>query len=378
MRAPRLLSSALIVALAFWLACLPLQLVAQAPDLAAELLARVNQLRLDEGLPPLRSFSLLDDSAQRHAEDLAAHGLSSTTGSNGSTPGHRIAAAGYTAWQSDDGAPVVGENVWVGIGSIDDAIAYFLGDAVSRRNLFSTAFREIGVGVAAGPDGRDYYVLDFGARPNVLPIFINFGDLNTENPQVAIRLTNEEVRAGGEGSVFMGRAIEIRISNSPEWEDVAWQPWEELVAWTLAGVPGENTVYVQFRDGAGRTAASGDSIWFGETPPTAVPPTQRPSVAETPSAEPFDEEASAEPAVTLIAPAGTRIAVEITPFPTWTPLPPEEVPEEVVSQPDQPTYPFGLLFGLQGLAIVLGIYAALRRKPASVGEEDGSNAGGRP
>jgi len=206
-------------------------------------------------------------------------------------------------------------------------------------------------------------VLDFGARPNVLPIFINYADINTESAQVAIRVTNEEVRPGGEGAVFMGRAIEMRISNDPEWEGVAWQPWEELVAWNLVGTPGDNAVYVQFRDGAGRTAASGDSIWLGDTPPTAAPPSPAPEAAQTPSAEPSDESgAPSHPAATSAAPAGTRIPIEITPFPTWTPLPTEGLPEETVSRPDETEYPLGLLFGLQGVAIVLGIYVALRRK----------------
>ena len=370
MRSPRLRPTILFSALVLWLLCLPLQIGAQNEDGRAEVFARVNQIRLDEGLAPYARFRLLGDAARSHAQDLAANDLSSTTGSNGSTPGHRIAAAGYTAWRSDDGAPVVGENVWVGVGSIDDALAYFLGDETSRANLLSTAFREIGIGFTAGADGRDYYVLDFGARPNVLPIFINYGDINTESPQVAIRLTNEQVRPTGEGAVFMGRAIEVRISNDPAWEGVAWQPWEELVAWTLVGTPGENAVYVQFRDGAGRTAASGDSIWFGDTPPTAAPPSPGPEVAETPSAEPSGESGdSSQPAATSAAPAGTQLPVEVTPFPTWTPLPTEGLPEEPVDRPDEADYPFGLLLGLQGVAIVLGIYAALRRKgPSRDGE----------
>jgi hypothetical protein len=250
-----------------------------------------------------------------------------------------------------------------------------MGDDPSRANLLSSTFREIGIGIAAGADGRDYYVLDFGARPNVLPIFINFGDISATSAQVAIRLTNEEVRPGGEGAVFMGRAIEMRISNSPEWESVAWQPWEELVAWTLVGTPGENAVYVQFRDGAGRTAASGDTIWLGDNPPTAVPPAAAPEAAETPSAEPSDEipEVVGEEPATVVR-AGTEVPVAITPFPTWTPLPTEGLVEEeptVVS--DEPDYPFGLLLGLQGLAIVLGIYAVLRRK----GPPNESEPGGR-
>ena len=372
MRSMRLRTIALVAALVLWLVCAPLLLSAQSADPRAELLARVNQIRLDEGLAPYAKFRLLNDAAQQHAQDLAANGLSSTTGSNGSTPGHRIAAAGYTAWRSGDGAPVVGENVWVGVGSIDDAMAYFLGESANQANLVSAEFREIGIGVAAGADGRDYYVLDFGARPNVLPIFINYGDSSTESAQVAIRLTNEGVRPGGEGSVHMGQAIEMRIANDPQWAGVAWQPWEELVAWTLLGTPGENTVYVQFRDGAGRTAASADSIWLGDNPPTAVPPSPAPAAGETASAEPADEGgAPAEAGATSSPPLGTQAPVEITPFPTWTPLPTEGLPDEPVDRPDQAEYPFGLLIGLQGVAIVLGIYAALRRKSPSRDSEPG-------
>ena len=189
----RMRPSLLIATIVVWLTLIPAPLYAQQPNLLAEWLARVNQLRLDENLAPYSNFTLLNDAAQRHAEDLAANGLSSTTGSNGSTPGHRAAAAGYTAWTNDDGAPVVGENVWVGVGTIDDALAYFLGDLASRGNLLSPAFREIGIGIAAGADGRDYYVLDFGARPNVLPIAINYGEISSESTQVAIRLTKNRV-----------------------------------------------------------------------------------------------------------------------------------------------------------------------------------------
>jgi hypothetical protein len=221
----------------------------------------------------------------------------------------------------------------------------------------------MGVGYAAGADGRDYYVLDFGARPNVLPIFINFGDASTESAQVALRLTNEDVRPGGEGSAFMGRAIEIRISNTPNWEGVEWQPWEELVAWTLAGIEGENAVYVQFRDGAGRTAASGDTIWLGESPPTPVPPTTAPEPAATAPVEPATETGEAgQPAETSVVPAGAEGAISVTPFPTWTPLPTPGTPQATEAQPDQTDYPFALLLGLQGAAIILGIYVALRRR----------------
>jgi len=241
--------------------------------------AAINQARLDEGLPPYAFNTLLAAAAQRHADDVAANGFADPNdvhrGSDGAYEQQRVAEAGYAAWTWNDGAPIVDENMWSGYGSIEDAMDWFLGSAVHRSNIFSSIYREIGVGVAGDADGRSYYVLVFGARPNVLPIFVNDGAPYTDNPEVAIRLTNEEARPEGEGTNFIGRAIEIRINDEPSFEGLAWQAWEAYVPWTLPNAPGEHTVYVQFRDAANRTAASPDTIVLqGDAPltPTPVPP----------------------------------------------------------------------------------------------------------
>ena len=258
---------------------------AQAENPALEFYALVSQARLDNGLPPYGWSDLLAAAAQRHADDLATHRLASHTGSDGSTPRQRIAEAGYAAW--GNGA-VVGENFWTGYGSIQDALDWFMGDPPHRENILSSRYREIGIGVATDSEGRAYYVLDFGARPNVLPIFINDGAPTTESPQVAIRLTNEDAYPQGEGSAYMGRAIEVRLSNTPDFSGASWQSWEPLLPWTLPAEPGEHWVYVQFRDGAGRTAGSADSIILvlpGTTPAPPVPtdtPTPEATVARPP------------------------------------------------------------------------------------------------
>ncbi|MEA3341228.1 MAG: CAP domain-containing protein, partial [Chloroflexota bacterium] len=176
---------------------------AQEPDPVVTWQILVNQARLDEGLAPYGFSSLLTAAAQRHADDLAAHEIWSHTGSDGSTPKQRIAEAGYAAWTWNNGELIAGENFWTGYGEIDDAMTFFLDDPPHRDNLLSTTYREIGVGVATDDAGRNYYVLDFGARPNVLPIFINDGAASTGDPQIALRLTNEEARPGGEGTAFM-------------------------------------------------------------------------------------------------------------------------------------------------------------------------------
>jgi hypothetical protein len=388
----RNLSCIPILVVALIVACLPVQ--AQEPDPLVTWQTLVNEARLDEGLAPYDLSTQLRDAAQRHADDLAANPISSHVGSDDSQPAQRIKEAHYNAWTWADGAPIVGENFWTGYGAIEDALAFFLEDPTHRDNILSPTYREMGIGIATDANGRYYYVLDFGARPNVLPVFLNDGAANTDDPQIAIRLTNEEARPEGEGTIFMGRAIEIRISNEPNLENSAWQPWEPLVPWDLPNIPEEHTVYVQFRDAAGRTAGATDSIILGAgtvAAPTPIPatptaePTATPEPAGTPPPPPvnqtegstvlFEAPAITEPTATPEIPAPVLPDSITTPFPTWTPLPTitsqgTDAPE--ISPPWLAALQrsiFPLLASLQGIVLLLGIYLILRRGGGSTGRD---------
>ena len=367
-----------------------LQVNAQVPDPVAAWQALVDEARLAEALPPYGYSSLLAAAAQRHADDLAVNGLSTENahlGSDGSTSSERIAEAGYAAWTWNGGQSITGENVWSG--GIDQGMAFFLGDAAHRKNLLSTTHREIGIGAATDATGREYHVLDFGARPNVLPVFINDGAVSTENRQIAVRLTNENARPGGEGAIFMGQAIEVRLSSQPAFDDRLWQPWQSLVQWTLPDAPGKQAVYVQLRDAAGRTAASTDTIFVGGagTPAAATPlppsPTPEPSATPLPpspvpaefTATAIPEEAplpttisipevtptagaTSSPQPSVAAPVGAVPGPPTaTPFPTWTPLAPTAAPRET----EPPDSPLALVAGLQAVAFVLGMVLVFHR-----------------
>jgi hypothetical protein len=379
---------------------LGLSIAAQEGDAAATLLRLVNDARLDEGLDPYSRSRLLNDAARRHAEDLAANGFADPDdahlGSDGTHEQERIEGAGYAAWPRGDGQLTVDENVWSGTGPPEDALAFFLGDPAHRDNMMSEAYREIGIGATQDDEGRSYYVLEFGARPNVLPIFINDNASSADNPEIAIRLTNERVQPEGQGATFMGEAIEIRISNEPAFDELPWQPWAPLVSWTLPETAGEHTVYVQFRDAAGRTAASADSVLLDMgTPatPTPVPPTPTPEPTDTPlppsptpaptatqvpsTASPQPAAPTASPTPVPTAPASSTAVVSdgmvanVTPFPTWTPLPSPEptavesaqTEEATLSLPELGEYAQPLIAAaiLQCVAVVLGLYLMLCR-----------------
>ncbi len=160
----RVLAFPLLLALLVGVVLVPGPTVAQEGP-AAQLYAQVNQARLDNGLAPYGWSSLLAAAAQRHADDLAAHGLASHTGSDGSTPAQRILEAGYVAWGN---GKVVGENFWTGFGSPEEVLEWFLSDPPHRANILSERYREIGIGFA-----RDSEVGSItcwtSARLNVLP-----------------------------------------------------------------------------------------------------------------------------------------------------------------------------------------------------------------
>jgi hypothetical protein len=360
----------LICLLVTGLVTIPLPVGAQEPDPVAVWLTWVNQVRLDEGMAPYALSRRLTLAAQRHADDLATHGFTNAddvhVGSDGSTARQRIAELEYTAWTQDGGEPIVGESVWTG--AIEDGMAFFLEEPIVRDNIFSTAFREIGIGAATHTDGRRYYVLTFGVHPNVVPIFINDGAVSTDSTQIAVTLTNETVRPEGQGANFIGQAIEIRISDEPDLDGLPWQLWEPLIPWTLPDTPGEHTVYVQFRDAAGRTAGSTDSIFLSETPvtPTPVLPSLISGLAAGATATLAPGDASGFEQLPTLEPLSTGSASEFplldvvaTPFPTWTPLPTVTPHEETAGEHGDA--PLALLLILQGLALLLGLFLFLQR-----------------
>ena len=127
----------------------------EAPGCAASALARINELRAAGAdcrsrgrfapAPALVWSTPLAQAAARHSQDMAAQGVFSHTGSDGSTLPERIQAAGY-AWQ------LVGENVAVGHADIDSVTAAWLARDGHCANLMDPRFTEAGLACrVAGP-----------------------------------------------------------------------------------------------------------------------------------------------------------------------------------------------------------------------------------
>ena len=108
--------------------------------------------------PPLAMNVSLMKAARAHASDMFNKQFQGHTGSNGSTMSARITSAGY-AWKT------IGENVYSYADSVWHGHAGFQVDWGSgtggmqiarghRANIHSANFREVGVGVVSGTNGR--------------------------------------------------------------------------------------------------------------------------------------------------------------------------------------------------------------------------------
>jgi uncharacterized protein YkwD len=114
--------------------------------LAAEMLARVNDIRRRFGLPAMRRSPLLDRLSQEHAEDMLARSYSGHRTPEGLGPSDRAWAAGYGEGIGEG----IGENIVEQRFSVASALEAWLDSREHRRNILDPGCREMGLGVALG------------------------------------------------------------------------------------------------------------------------------------------------------------------------------------------------------------------------------------
>jgi len=145
--------------------------IVRIPDLQAQVLTAINDLRQSKGLTPLRLNGALSLAALGHSESMAEHGFFEHSGYGGSPFWARIKPK-YPPVQGSQWG--VGENlVWASpVLSADQAVQMWLNSPPHRKNLLAPAWREIGLGAVHALDapgvygGNDVTILtaDFGVR----------------------------------------------------------------------------------------------------------------------------------------------------------------------------------------------------------------------
>lgn len=245
-----------------------------------ELVMLINGARVEAGLTPYRVDPILTAAARAHVDDILSTGQLGHRGSDGSRAEDRARAAGYPTY------PVGGQigEVWVYARSLRAGFDWWMSDPPHRANILHRRYRDIGVAVRDHPSGWGVVaVVMFGAQPNVLSVFIDTGAEVTGTRQLTIWLQNEEMVPQGAGVDVIGRAVEVQISTSPDFADAWWQPWEQTIVWEVPGTTGEHTVFVRFRDAAGRMAVASDTITYvpQESPSDEAAQTSMPGAARS-------------------------------------------------------------------------------------------------
>ncbi len=160
--------------------------------------------------------------------------------------------------------------------------------------MFSRFYREIGIAYRGNnANGRDYYVLVFGAQPNVLPIIV--ADLKAKNViaetvssrNVLLYINDENSHRAG-GADFIGGIQNMRVSEQnvdlecPTTYSPDWEPYQNAIQLTLSDGFGSKTIYVELCDGVGKKIRVNTSVVYA--PATPVPdPTASASTATPPN-----------------------------------------------------------------------------------------------
>ena len=105
--------------------------------------ADVNTFRAAAGLPPLARSATLDAAARAHATDMARNGFFGHRGSNGSTHGDRIRAAGHRPCGA-------AENIADGPFTPSGVMAGWMGSQGHRRNILNRRYSEYGLAEVEG------------------------------------------------------------------------------------------------------------------------------------------------------------------------------------------------------------------------------------
>jgi hypothetical protein len=236
----------------------------------------LNAERVRQGLTPVAWSSELAKAASQHSSDMARHDFLEHESLDGSSPQDRAARAGYRV-PSGNGWMVI--EAISAMPSMESALGWLLGDALHRGVLLRATWREVGIGHASGGSYGNYWTLDFGCRPNVLPFFATPAD---DGKGLRLTFTNENCASYGGGSDQMGRATSYMLSTRKDFRDADWEPY--VATKQVDGLDSDN-LHVRFKDTSGRESSpfqlvldlgAGGSEGAGSSRSTSNPPTPTP------------------------------------------------------------------------------------------------------
>lgn len=239
----------------------PINLQTQSESFELEVIRLMNAERTLRGLPPLARNDNLTTAARAHNADMIANNFFDHTGSNGSTASERACAAGFAPYGW--GRCYAGENIAAGYTTPAAVMAGWMSSGGHRANILNSKYREVGVGHTTGGSWGNYWTMDLGAQPRVLPVFVNNNAAETTDYHVTVTLTKEDVSSWGS----IGSISGVQLSSDPGFTGASWQAWAPSLNFDLPRGSGQKTVYVRYTDGH-QTVTGADTITLNEPLPS--------------------------------------------------------------------------------------------------------------
>ncbi len=216
------------------------------PAFEEELLAVLNQVRAENGLPPLKRHPGLLQSARFHARDLSEDNYFQYDTYDWINDKLTFVCTWYTRIQRSYGAYTrLTESIAAGYATPAEVLAAWMANPGHRANILDPGVREIGLGYQANPTAyyQHYWVLDFGRLDSRYPLLINRDALTTTTTAAQLYLYGQDA------------FDEMRLRNDDQpWS--AWQPFQAEVSWTLPPTPGWHTVWAELRQDGNTTLVS--------------------------------------------------------------------------------------------------------------------------
>ncbi|MBW1294938.1 CAP domain-containing protein [Aquimarina litoralis] len=127
------------------------------PEFEEKILELVNELRAQNGAPPVILNTSLNTAARDHSVDMATHNYFSHTGLNGSSFSQRIQNAGY------QGASI-GENIAAGSSTAEATFNQWVNSTGHFNNMINPSANEMGIGYGFDNQAqyRHYWTQVFG------------------------------------------------------------------------------------------------------------------------------------------------------------------------------------------------------------------------
>ncbi len=204
-----------------------------------DLLARLNQWRIDQGLWPFKPNPTLDQMALAQATYIASLPAlpdNFHVDATGKGMFERAAALGWPSYSSP-AQIAVGEVAYVGANAAA-AINFWQHSPIHNKTVTNLGYREIGIGIVPHLFGH-VYIAVVGSRPNVLTALVNPASQQ-------LYLSSERYRwsAGGD---WIHDATELQILDAQPGtlDPAAWSPWQATLV-----APARQTFYVALSDGA--------------------------------------------------------------------------------------------------------------------------------